>query len=436
MNRGNSKQWRQVQRIGGIVGQQIPWLVLLGVLGTSLIATRAVMEQTPDPLARSYWIFGAMVIGGCLTSFVVGNRYTHLPPAPGRVLCIVPTYNEPPDVLQATVESLLAQTVPVDVVVIDDGSSVPVIPSITHPRLQWIRQENTGKRGAQVAVLRSIPQERYDFILTVDSDSQPYPDACEHLCRAMSDPSVEACTGMIYVRNHRESWISMAADLDIGSSCVMMRASRSLLGALETTSGALAMYRSALIYDHLEAYAVECGTGDDRWLALRALQRGKVVAVAEAGVETQMPTSLKGTYRQRLRWARSWYWMLPFVARNLSFRQMISPVYGLIQLCITPLCFVFMAAQVVSLLRHPGSENVGVLGIFIASYAVVRFGLGALYIYRRPNVTRADQARLLLLGVPVAVGLNLILLLPTRYWAIARLRDNRWRSRVVSPGSA
>jgi hyaluronan synthase len=59
-----------------------------------------------------------------------------------------------------------------------------------------------------------------------------------------------------------------------------------------------------LLYDHLEAYAVECGTGDDRWLALRALRRGEVVAVAEAMVETDMPTTLRDVYKQRLRWSR------------------------------------------------------------------------------------------------------------------------------------
>ncbi|MEU1006766.1 hypothetical protein, partial [Streptomyces tibetensis] len=33
---------------------------------------------------------------------------------------------------------------------------------------------------------------------------------------------------------------------------------------------------------------------------------------------TDMPTTLAKTYRQRLRWARSWWWMLPFVyARHL-----------------------------------------------------------------------------------------------------------------------
>ena len=201
----------------------------------------------------------------------------------------------------------------------------------------WRRQANTGKRGAQVAVLKEFDRADYDFILTVDSDSEPHPDACEQLLKAMHNPKIQAATGMIYIRNHDESWVSLAADIDIGTSCVMMRASRSMLGALETTSGALALYRSSLLYDHLDGYAVECGTGDDRWLALRALRRGQVVAVAEALVETDMPTTLRGTYKQRLRWSRSWWWMLPYVIKYLGPKQLLSPLYGVTQLLITPI---------------------------------------------------------------------------------------------------
>ena len=109
-----------------------------------------------------------------------------------------------------------------------------------------------------------------------------FKDALEHLLRAMSNKKIQAATGWIYVRNYQESLVARAADIDIGGSCVMMRASRSMLGALETTSGALALYRSEILYDHLDEYAVECGTGDDRWLAMRALLRGQVVLNQDA----------------------------------------------------------------------------------------------------------------------------------------------------------
>jgi cellulose synthase/poly-beta-1,6-N-acetylglucosamine synthase-like glycosyltransferase len=391
-----------------------------------------VHSQTSDIVLITYWYLGVGVIAVCVLSFVVGRRYTNNPCAPGAVLCIVPAYNEDPGGLHKTILALLRQTVPIDIVVIDDGSQVPVVPSVDDPRVQWRRQANTGKRGAQVAVLETFDRTAYQFILTVDSDSEPFPDACEQLLKAMHNPRIQAATGMIYIRNHSDSWISLAADIDIGTSCVMMRASRSMLGALETTSGALALYRSELLYDHLAAYAVECGTGDDRWLALRALRRGQVVAVAEALVETDMPTTLYGTYKQRLRWSRSWWWMIPYVVKFLGTKQVLSPLYGLTQLLVTPIMVLYIVLSTVASQGGRYHSHGGIILAYIGAYAVVRYGLSALYLIGRPNVSNGRKLFLFALGTPAAILLNVILLTPTRYIALVKLFDNRWQTRELS----
>jgi len=408
-------------------------VVTFAVIGVLAAVTLLVNAQTHDLVLIGYWYLGAGVIAACLMAFVIGRRYAKNPPAQGSVLCIVPAYNEDPDGLRKTVLALLKQTVAVDIVVIDDGSQIPVLPSVVHPRVTWKRQENTGKRGAQVAVLREYDRTDYQFVLTVDSDSEPYPDACEQLLKAMHDPKIQAATGMIYIRNHDESWVSLAADIDIGTSCVMMRASRSMLGALETTSGALALYRSELLYDHLEGYAVECGTGDDRWLALRALRRGQVVAVAEALVETDMPTTLRGTYKQRLRWSRSWWWMLPYVVKFLGPKQLLSPIYGVTQLIVTPIMLAYIGVSMVGSDGARYHSHGGILLVYLGAYVVVRYGLSALYLVGRPNVPFRRKLVLFFLGTPAAIFLNVLLLVPTRYMALGKLFDNRWQTRELSP---
>src|SRR6185312_12057545 len=50
---------------------------------------------------------------------------------------------------------------------------------------------------------------------------------------------------------------------------------------------------------------------------------------------------LRGTFRQRLRWARSWWWMLPFAYARLNLKQLASPTVGLIELVITPLVMIW-----------------------------------------------------------------------------------------------
>ena len=103
------------------------------VLAVLAAVTMLVNAQTDDFVLIAYWYLGAGVIALCLLAFVKGRRYTKYPPAAGSVLCIVPAYNEDPEGLHKTVVALLKQTVPVDIVVIDDGSQIPVVPSVNDP---------------------------------------------------------------------------------------------------------------------------------------------------------------------------------------------------------------------------------------------------------------------------------------------------------------
>ncbi|MCC5477024.1 glycosyltransferase [Streptomyces sp. NPDC059680] len=413
--------------------------VVTAVVAAALAAATVVVHlRSKSPILTFYWWLGMVVILLCLLSFLKGRSFAHLPVAPGRTVAIIPAFEEPTENLHRTVRSLLAQTHPVDEIhVIDDGSRHHPVQPFDHPRVFWHRQENKGKRGAQVTVLRHLQAEgkHFDFVLTIDSDGEPFPDALEQQLRAMSNPKIQATTGMIYIRNFEETWVSRAADIDIGTSCVMMRSSRSMLGALETTSGALALYRAGLLYDHLDAYEVECGTGDDRWLALRALMRGEVVAVNEAGVVTDMPTTLGKTYRQRLRWARSWWWMLPFVYARLSFKQLISPTFGLLQLVITPIMLAWTVVMTVLTLGGRYHDP-GVALVYLATYVVVRYGQAGLYVLMRPDLTTRQRWRSWLVGTPAAVFMNIVLLCPTRYWALFKLRDNAWQSRGLTARTA
>ena len=124
------------------------WVVVAVVTAALIGTTVVVFNRTDDVVLLSYWSFGMSVIVACLVSFVRGRRYLHLPPAEGRVLAIIPAYNESDEALHTTVRSLLRQTrAPDAIYVIDDGSAVPVTP-FEDDRAVWMRQDNTGKRGS------------------------------------------------------------------------------------------------------------------------------------------------------------------------------------------------------------------------------------------------------------------------------------------------
>src|SRR3954447_7107602 len=173
--------WSQGSRVVSVTS--VRWSIIAVVVAVLAATTVVVCARTHDAVLVSYWSIGVGVIVFCLVSFVVGRRYTHLPMAGGRVLAIIPAYNEETESLHKTVRSLLVQTRPPDAIyVIDDGSAYPV-ETFDDPRVVWMRQENTGKRGAQCTVLNQFGPGDWDFIMTVDSTTRSRVASCASRCR-------------------------------------------------------------------------------------------------------------------------------------------------------------------------------------------------------------------------------------------------------------
>ena len=312
--------------------------------------------------------------------------------------------------------------------VVDDGSAIPVGRPFEHPKVIWLRRENGGKRSAQVYALDRMDPADWDFILTVDGDSILGHYALEHQLRAFSRGSVMATTGMVLVRNRTRNLLTRLADLNIGTSCVMMRASRSLLGTLETTSGALAVYRAHILFQHKERY-LQGTYRDDRALAMYSALEGEVVGVNEAVVWSAMPTSVKLTYKQRLRWSKSWWCMIPFVLTNMTrFRQIFFPLFGLTQLAIAPLTIAFIFGYSLYSVAHADFHPRTLL-LYLGVYLVVRYSMTALYMVERPGLRPGQRWRAWLLLTPLEAVYNLVFLNPTKYIALVKLGDHHWGTR-------
>lgn len=363
----------------------------------------------------------------CLLSAVRPRKFTSQRMADGRVLAVVPAYNEDEAALYACVRSLLASEVPIArIIVVDDGSTVPPRP-LNHSRVTWIRQENQGKRGAQATALRSVSSRDFQFILTVDSDSEVRPNALGHLLRAMGDRRIQAATGWIYIRNWKDNWVTRGADMDVGTACVSCRASRSVLGALETTSGALALYRAGIFYDHLDEYTASAGVncGDDRWMNLRALRRGQTVGVNEAIVETDMPTSLRVMFKQRRRWGQSWWQALPYAYRHLRAVQLLWTTFELAYVCTFPATTAYLGFALLTGRQHFGARwAVG----FLVTYVLVVLVESFIYLAPRP-LTRREKLSQLAFGLFYMVLLEQFIITPAKYWALITIRKTSWSTR-------
>ncbi|SDU42951.1 glycosyltransferase family 2 protein [Jiangella alkaliphila] len=349
------------------------------------------------------------------------RRFTHLPVAAGRVVVIVPAYNEDPALLEACVRSLLLQTVPVhEIIVVDDGSDTPVEPTIHDPRVTWLRQHNAGKRHAQIAGLTG--RKHADYIVTVDSDSVVAPDGIEQLLRAMSDPRIHAATGACIVRNRTDNLLTRLVDLELNLGNLIARRARSLVGAVAPTSGPLAIYRAAVIFDHAAEYVTDGTYGDDRRLTHYALQRGQVVAVDEAVVEFQMPTTTRGTFKQRVRWFKGYFRYLPWELRHLTGWALALRCWNLTLLTLYPpvLAVVLIAVPVA------GGR---IYWEAFAYWAILVYVQAAHYALDRPGLPLRTRIAAWLLLTPLLVPYQALLIRPAMYWAITQLRDTSWATR-------
>ncbi|HVQ18509.1 MAG TPA: glycosyltransferase family 2 protein [Actinomycetes bacterium] len=386
---------------------------------------------------QSHTIFLAVffsLIGVLITYFLLSaihwRTFAHLPAAHGRVLCIVPVYNEATELVHETVRALLRQTIlPDKIHVVDDGSMIPLEP-FDDPLVEWHRVPNAGKREAQALALKMHSPRDFDYILTVDSDSVCDDDALEQMLRAMSDDRIQACTGMIFVRNWSTNLLTRLTDINVVTSCLLFRMARSILGIVSPTSGALALYRAEVVYDNLDDYLTSGTAGDDRRLSFYALLRGQVVGVTEAVVSTQLPDRWGDCFRQRMRWSKSAWLGTPFVLTNMRWLMVLFYVFPLVFALLWPL----IVATLVTIWITTGNGTGLWRGVlFWEICAITQTWIYATY---RPGFTLRQRLHMWLLS-PIYPILGLVILRPAAYWALTKLKDTSWHTReVATPNEA
>ncbi|MER5598669.1 polysaccharide deacetylase family protein, partial [Streptomyces sp. NPDC002265] len=121
-------------------------------------------------------------------------------PVTEPVSVLVPAYNEA-KCIENTVRSLMASEHPIEVIVIDDGSSdgtARIVEAMGLPNVRVIRQLNAGKPAA---LNRGVANARYDLIVMMDGDTVFEPATVRELVQPFADPKVGAVAGNAKVGN-------------------------------------------------------------------------------------------------------------------------------------------------------------------------------------------------------------------------------------------
>ncbi|GAB3167234.1 glycosyltransferase family 2 protein [Myceligenerans halotolerans] len=227
-----------------------------------------------------------------------------LPVDPPSISVIVPAYNEAV-VLDACVRSIARSDYPdFEVVCVDDGSTDDTYARLVAletnlPRVRARTQPNGGK-GA--ALNHGIRLARGEILVLVDADGVFRPDTLAEMIHAFTDPGIGAVCGddrTVNLDRVQTRYLALISHVGTG----LVRRALDVLHCLPIVSGNTGAFRR----DVLERTGLlrEDTVGEDLELTWRVYRAGYRVAFApRALVHAESPSTLRGLWRQRVRWSR------------------------------------------------------------------------------------------------------------------------------------
>ncbi|WP_441249405.1 bifunctional polysaccharide deacetylase/glycosyltransferase family 2 protein [Kitasatospora sp. McL0602] len=272
-------------------------LALIGVLQASGWGLRA--------LGWLLYAAGAISLLRAVAVLVAARRHRRLrdapwgPPITGPVSVIVPAYNERAGI-EAAVRSLLASDHPVEILVVDDGSTdgtADLVESLRLPGVRVLRQQNAGKPAALNTGLRAAS---YELVVMVDGDTVFEPDAVRMLVQPFADPSVGAVSGNAKVVN-RGGLLGRWQHIEYVIGFNLDRRLFDLAQCMPTVPGAVGGFRRSAL---LRLGGVSEDTlAEDTDLTMALCRAGwRVVYEERAKAWTEAPASLGALWKQRYRW--------------------------------------------------------------------------------------------------------------------------------------
>lgn len=260
--------------------------VLVGVTG-ALVILRLVMLVS---LARRHARQGSSW----------GRAAPVRPPVTEPVSVIVPAYNEEACIAR-TVRSLVASDHPVEVIVVDDGSTdgtTEVVRGLGLPGVTVFRRPNGGKPAA---LNTGIAQAEHDLIVMMDGDTVFARDTVRRLVQPFADPGVGAVAGNAKVAN-RSGVLGAWQHIEYVVGFAIDRRAYDVLECIPTVPGAVGAFRRRALWG---VGGVSSDTlAEDTDLTMAISRDGwRIVYEPEAVARTEVPTGLGELWRQRYRWS-------------------------------------------------------------------------------------------------------------------------------------
>ncbi|MCX4575300.1 glycosyltransferase [Streptomyces sp. NBC_01571] len=221
-------------------------------------------------------------------------------PVTEPVSVLVPAYNEA-KCIENTVRSLMASEHPVEVVVVDDGSSdgtARIVEDLRLPNVRIVRQLNAGKPAA---LNRGVANARHDIVVMMDGDTVFEPATVGELVQPFADPSVGAVAGNAKVGN-RDSLIGAWQHIEYVMGFNLDRRMYDILRCMPTIPGAVGAFRRTAL-DRVGGMSDDT-LAEDTDITMALHRDGwRVVYAEKARAWTEAPESVQQLWSQRYRWS-------------------------------------------------------------------------------------------------------------------------------------
>ncbi|MFF5333915.1 bifunctional polysaccharide deacetylase/glycosyltransferase family 2 protein [Streptomyces sp. NPDC013181] len=277
--------------------------------GKAFVYAVGVSEHLTDVMVAGLAVIGVLVFARfglmLVLSFAHARRVRRRgfrwgEPVTRTVTVLVPAYNEKKCIAN-TVRSLLASDYPVEVIVIDDGSTdstADIVQRMRLPNVRVVRQRNAGKPAA---LNNGIAHARNDIIVMMDGDTVFEPSTVRELVQPFGDPRVGAVAGNAKVGN-RDSLIGAWQHIEYVMGFNLDRRMYDVLRCMPTIPGAVGAFRR-------EALERVGGISEDTLAedtdVTMALHRDgwRVVYAENARAWTEAPETVQQLWSQRYRWS-------------------------------------------------------------------------------------------------------------------------------------
>ncbi|MDX2692991.1 glycosyltransferase [Streptomyces ipomoeae] len=288
--------------------------------GRAWVALVQASEKTTGILVVALAVVGALVLArfGLMLILSVTHarrvrrrdfRWGPDGPVTEPVSVLVPAYNEA-KCIEKTVRSLVAGDHPIEVLVIDDGSSdgtagiveelsreLAADPAVRHD-VRVVRQVNAGKPAA---LNRGIANARHDLIVMMDGDTVFEPSTVRELVQPFADPRVGAVAGNAKVGN-RDTLIGAWQHIEYVMGFNLDRRMYDVLRCMPTIPGAVGAFRREAL-DRVGGMS-EDTLAEDTDITMALHRDGWHVVYAEkARAWTEAPESVQQLWSQRYRWS-------------------------------------------------------------------------------------------------------------------------------------